>query len=155
MLDRRTRIDQAVAKFIALVQHVEGVLEIALFGSAATGKAVPDDFDLMVFIWDVHSIPAISEGIRSTSSIFHAQDVFIFDANRQYLGRVCHRKKCPALSVECKVEGCGKVKYLQVIEGFTFIAKQALVRKPVPLWIHSSLGASISEEWYHEVSLQA
>ncbi len=155
MLDRRTRIDQAVAKFITLVQHVEGVLEVALFGSVATEKAVPDDFDLMVFIKDVQCIPAISSSIRSITSTFHAHDVFLFDENRQYLGRVCHRKKCPALSVECKVYGCGKVKYLQVIEGFTFQAKQALAQKPVPLWIHSSLAGSISEQWFHEVSTQA
>ncbi len=88
------------------------------------------------------------------TSIFHSHHIFLFDANRQYLGRACHRKKYTTQSVECKVRGCEKVKSLQVIEDFMFQTKQALARKPVPLWIHSSLAVSISEQWFYEVSTQ-
>jgi len=113
MNGRRIQIQQAVEKFLTFVKHVDGVLEVALFGSAASGKAIPQDFDLMVFIRDEKCITKISECIRKTTSIFHAHDVFIFNAHRQYLGRICECKRCPTLSVECKVKECGKIKYLK------------------------------------------
>src|SRR4030043_74569 len=113
MNGRRIQIQQAVEKFLTFVKHVDGVLEVALFGSAASGKAIPQDFDLMVFIRDEKCITKISECIRKTTSIFPAHDVFIFNAHRQYLGRICECKRCPTLSVECKVKECGKIKYLK------------------------------------------
>lgn len=72
MSERRKQIQLAVEKFISLVRDVDGVIEVALFGSAASEKPNPKDFDLMVFIEDTACIPQISKSIRKTTHIFHA-----------------------------------------------------------------------------------
>lgn len=53
MNERQKQIQLAVEKFTSLVGDVDGVIEVALFGSAASDKSNPQDFDLMVFIEDI------------------------------------------------------------------------------------------------------
>ncbi len=87
MNERKKQIQLAVEKFTSLVRDGDGVIEVALFGSAASDKPNPQDFDLMVFIQDISCIPHISKSVRKTTNIFHAHDVFIFDERKKYLGR--------------------------------------------------------------------
>ncbi len=61
MNERKKQIQLAVDKFTSLVRDVDGVIEVALFGSAASDKPNPQDFDLMVFIENVACIPHISK----------------------------------------------------------------------------------------------
>jgi predicted nucleotidyltransferase len=136
MNERKKQIQFAFETFTSLVRGVDGVIEIALFGSAAFEKANPQDFDLMVFIEDTACIPRISKSIRKTTHIFHAHDVFTFDKrgihfdkNRKYLGSICQRSNCPTSSVECSVKDCGKIKYLKQIDGFMFDEKRAFIKK--------------------------
>lgn len=51
MNERQKQIQLAVEKFTSLVGDVDGV--VALFGSAASDKSNPQDFNLMVFIEDI------------------------------------------------------------------------------------------------------
>lgn len=113
MNERKKQIQLVVDKFTSLVRDFDGVIEVALFVSAASDKSNPQDFDLMVFIKDTSCISHISKSIRKTTYIFHAHDVFIFDEEKKYLGRICQRSVCPATSVECHVKDCGKIKYLK------------------------------------------
>jgi len=108
MIERKKQIQFAVDKFTSQVRDVDGVIEVALFGSAASDKPNPQDFDLMVFIKDIACIPHISKSIRKTTNIFHAHDVIIFDEMKKYLGRICQRSVCPTSSVECYIKDCGQ-----------------------------------------------
>ena len=129
MNERKKQIQLAVEKFTSLVKDGDGLIEVALFGSAASDKPNPQDFDLMVFIKDLSCIPHISKSIRKTTNLFHAHDVFIFDERRKYLGRICQRSVCPTTSVECYIKDCGKTKYLKQLDRFVFDEKKALVVK--------------------------
>ena len=51
MNERQKQIQLAVEKFTSLVGDVDGV--VALFGSEASDKSNPQDFNLMVFIEDI------------------------------------------------------------------------------------------------------
>ncbi len=62
--ERRKQIQLAVEKFISLIRDVKGVIEVALFGSASSEKAVPQDFDLMVFIENTDCISHVSKRRR-------------------------------------------------------------------------------------------
>ncbi|HWR26578.1 MAG TPA: hypothetical protein VN316_01745 [candidate division Zixibacteria bacterium] len=104
MNERRKQIRLAVEKFASQVRGYDGVIEVALFGSAASDKPNPQDFDLMVFIENVACIPHISKSIRKITNIFHAHDVFIFDEGKKYLGRICQRSVSPTTSVECYIK---------------------------------------------------
>ncbi|CAG0996099.1 hypothetical protein METP2_02924 [Methanosarcinales archaeon] len=149
--ERRKQIQLAVEKFVSLIRDVNGVIEVALFGSAASDKAVPGDFDLMVFIENTDCISQVSKSIRKTSHIFHAHDVFVFDKNRNYLGRICQRGTCPTSSVECYVRDCGKIQYLKQIDGFVFKEKEAFIGKLVIVWLNPGQNESISQQWFNEL----
>lgn len=148
--ERRKQIQLAIEKFVSLIRDANGVIEVALFGSAASEKDVPQDFDLMVFIEDTECISHVSKSIRKTSHLFHAHDVFVFDKNRNYLGRICQRGTCPTSSVECYVRDCGKIQYLKQIKGFAFKEREALIRKPVIIWLNPAQNESISQQWFNE-----
>lgn len=149
MNERKKQIQLAVEKFISLVKDGNGVIEVALFGSAASDKPIPQDFDLMVFIKDLSCIPHISKSIRKTTNLFHAHDVFIFDEGRKYLGRICQRSVCPTTSVECYIKDCGKTKYLKQLDRFVFDEKKALQIRPVVVWKNPEMKDSISQQWFN------
>lgn len=153
MNGRKEQIQHAVEKFISLVRDFDGVIEVALFGSAASDKSNPQDFDLMVFIKDISCIPYISKSIRMTTYIFHAHDVFIFDEERKYLGRICQRSVCPATSVECYAKDCGKIKYLKQLERFVFDETKAFKIRPVTIWQSPGQKESISQKWFNELAM--
>jgi len=149
MNERKKQIQLAVEKFISLVRDGDGVIEVALFGSAASDKPNPQDFDLMVFIKDISCIPHISKSVRKTTNIFHAHDVFIFDERKKYLGRICQRSVCPTTSVECYIKDCGKIKYLKQLERFVFDEKKAFKIRPITIWQRPDQKESISQKWFN------
>jgi predicted nucleotidyltransferase len=149
MNERRKQIQLAVEKFTSLVKDGDGLIEVALFGSAASDKPIPQDYDLMVFIKDISCIPHISKSIRKTTNLFHAHDVFIFDERKKYLGRICQRSVCPTTSVECYIKDCGKIKYLKQLGRFVFDEKKAFKIRPVVIWQSPELKESISQQWFN------
>ncbi|MDD1744548.1 MAG: nucleotidyltransferase domain-containing protein [Candidatus Methanoperedens sp.] len=153
MNERKKQIQLAVEKFISLVRDYDGVIEVALFGSAASDKPNPQDFDLMVFIENIACIPHISKSVRKTTNIFHAHDVFIFDERNNYLGRICQRSVCPTTSVECYVKDCGKIKYLKQLERFVFDERKALKIRPVTTWQSPHQKESLSQQWFNALSI--
>ena len=67
MNERRKQIQLAIEKFVSLIRDVNRVIEVALFGSAASEKAIPKDFDLMVFIENTDCMSQVSKSMRNES----------------------------------------------------------------------------------------
>lgn len=156
MNERKKQIQLAVEKFTLLVKEDgDGVIEFALFGSAASDKPIPQDFELMVFIKDLSCIPHISKSVRKTTNIFHAHDVFIFDERKEYLGRICQRSVCPTTSVECYIKDCGKIKYLKQLDRFVFDEKKAFKIRPVVVWKNPEQKESISQQWFNALEVKS
>lgn len=152
-LDKRERLDHMADQFAEEASRVQGVEEIAAFGSYVTAKPEPKDLDLMVFISDQVNIPRLAKCARRLSPIYHGWEVFLFEANtRRHLGRVCVRKQCPARSVDCAAPGCGAIPLVRVVPGFTFDPARAFVHRPQVLWRRGE--ESIVEQWYTEVQNQ-
>ena len=57
------------------------------------------------------------------SGYYHDWEVFLFDKNLLPLGRICHRRQCPAQSVDCSAAGCGKPPHLRIDSGFEYDEK--------------------------------
>jgi predicted nucleotidyltransferase len=117
-MDKITRLRQAAIEFAQRAESIETVLEIALFGSLAKGDPYPKDIDLAVIVSSLDNISALARTARKMRSLFHNWDVFVFNSNLNYVGRLCHRKQCPSGSVECI--GCGDIPFIQHIRGFKF-----------------------------------
>ncbi|HEX9972690.1 MAG TPA: zinc-ribbon domain containing protein, partial [bacterium] len=117
-MDKITRLRQAAIEFAQRAESIDSVLEIALFGSLAKGDPYPKDIDLAVIVSSLDHIPALARAARKMSSLFHNWDVFVFDSNLNYIGRLCHRKECPSGAVECI--GCGDIPFIQHIRDFKF-----------------------------------
>ncbi|MFH1126707.1 MAG: radical SAM protein [archaeon] len=148
MTPRQRQIKDAVTRFTELAKSNENVIEIAQFGSSITGKKVPKDFDLMVFVDNITCIPRIARCARSVTSIYHAHDIFVFGKDRRYMGRICSRKNCPGDAADCFAPGCGKTPHLKQISGFTFREEVAFKKKP--LILYKIPGTGITESWYNE-----
>jgi len=117
-MDKITRLRQAAIEFAQRAESIQSVLEIALFGSLAKGDPYPKDIDLAVIISSLDHLPALARAARKISSLFHNWDVFVFNSNLEYLGRICHCRECPSGSVQCI--GCGDIPFIQHTRGFKF-----------------------------------
>jgi len=148
---RRERIDNSINMFKELVSNIESVIEIALFGSLTAEKKIAKDIDLMVFVENTHCIDKLAGCHRQVLGRYHSSpDVFVFTKDRYFLGNICHRKECPSQSVECRVEGCGKIKYIAQRPGFVFQEHKVFKNKPRILWLNPDYKTSISERWYKD-----
>jgi hypothetical protein len=128
--------------------RVPTVRRVALFGSVASPPRTesarrrrssihePKDVDLAVWLDDVTNL----DGLRKLSAqtlnrlwhdkevgvAHHQVDVFLLDADGNYLGRLCHFNQCPKQKPQCRAEDCGKVPFLQQHDGFTFDSAASL-----------------------------
>lgn len=89
---RATLFAQAAETFTKKVQQFPSVLEVALTGSLAAGDPCPYDLDLALALQDLPDLAGVAKAARQISSTTHAWDVFVFGAEGDYLGRLCH---CP------------------------------------------------------------
>lgn len=69
---------------------------------------------------ELNDIPVIAKSARQMSSIYHGWEVFVFSDDLKYLGRVCHKKVCPALDSICYYPRCGEIAYLSNTPDFVF-----------------------------------
>ncbi|MEW6558091.1 MAG: UPF0158 family protein [Elusimicrobiota bacterium] len=150
---KKELIEQSINMFVELASKIDGIIEIALFGSLATGKKrIAKDIDLMVFIENTDCIDRLALSHRKVLGKFHASpDVFVFTKNKQFLGNICHRKECPSMSVDCQILGCGDIKYLEKRQGFTFNERNIFKDKPKALWLNPQYEVSISEGWFNQI----
>lgn len=155
-MDKITGLRQAATEFAQRSHSIDNVLEIALFGSLAKGDPHPGDIDLAVIISSLEHTPALARSARKMSSLFHNWDVFVFDSNLNYVGRVCHHRECPSGSVECI--GCGDIPFIQHIREFKFTPKDfysspfeiLFNRQPESRFISQREKCGIEENHYFE-----
>jgi len=117
---------EAASDFTKKVNILKSVLEIAITGSVAGGDRYPSDLDISFIVDNLDELVQISKYARQMSRYYHSWEVFLFDKNLLYLGRVCHRKRCPSQSVDCYVPGCGEPPYLRIHSGFKYNEKTFL-----------------------------
>jgi predicted nucleotidyltransferase len=96
------RFTQAAQEFANKAKKLASVQEVVLCGSMAAGDPYPGDIDLAVVLSNLDELPQLARFCRQISSITHAWEVFIFNKDRKYLGRICHKRDCPrSLSLRC------------------------------------------------------
>ncbi len=118
--DRNERFRNAARQFAQKASGVPEVREIVLCGSVAGNDPDPYDIDIAAVVADVGCLPSVARYARQMSSISHTWEVFVFDEHLVYRGRICHRSKCPAQSIDCMVPGCGQISHLRAEPDFEF-----------------------------------
>ena len=84
---------------------------------------------MAIVVSNLDEIETIAKYARQMSKYNPSLDVFVFNEHLKYLGRVCYRKECPTLSVDCSVPRCGEPPHLMVIHGFKYNAKKFSSRR--------------------------
>jgi len=113
----------AADEFTKKVSKLSSLLEIAIVGSVAGSDPYPNDLDLALIVDNLDEIAKIAKYARQMSSYYHGWEVFLFDKNLLPLGRICHRRQCPAQSIDCTATGCGKPPHLRIHSGFEYDEK--------------------------------
>ena len=101
---------QDAIEFAQRANQLSSATEIALFGSLAKGDPYQKDIDLAVIISSLEQLPTLAKYARKMSSLFNSWDIFVFNADIKYLGRICHRKECPSKVAECI--NCGDIAFV-------------------------------------------
>lgn len=146
------RFSQAAQHFAENAKNQASVQEVVLCGSMAAGDPHPGDIDLAVVLSNLDELPQLARFCRQISSITHAWEVFIFDKDRKYLGRICHKRECPA-RYPCDALDCGKTPHLRNIRGFRFDKSLFLAPELKVLWNRRE--ESVLLAWRKELILTA
>ena len=119
-IDRNGILREAALQFAQKAQALAEVAEIVLCGSAAGNDPYPSDLDLALILTAFDSLESLAKYARQMSSISHAWDVFVFDTELTYRGRICHRRECRSQSVDCLHPACGEIPHLKIDPELTF-----------------------------------
>ncbi len=119
-IDRNGILRGAAVQFTQRAQGLAEVAEIVLCGSVAGNDPYPSDLDLAIILTTFDSLESLAKYARQMSSISHNWDVFVFDTELTYRGRICHRRECPGQSADCLHPGCGEVPHLKIDPEFEF-----------------------------------
>ena len=146
------RFTQAAQHFAEKAKNLASVQEVVLCGSMAAGDPYPGDIDLAVVLSELDELPQLARFCRQISSTTHAWEVFVFNGDRKYLGRICHKRECPA-RYPCDAMDCGRTPHLRNIRGFRFDRSLFLAPELKVLW--SRREASVLLAWRKELNLTA
>lgn len=124
---------QAVQHFAEKAKKLASVQELILCGSMAAGDPFPGDIDMGVVLSNLDELPQLARFCRQISSTTHAWEVFVFTMDRNYIGRICHKRECPA-RYPCDATDCGKRPHLRNIRGFRFDESLFLAPELKVLW---------------------
>jgi len=127
----------AANEFVEKVSKLSSPLEIAIVGSVASDDPYPNDLDISIIVRNLDEIVTIARYARQISGRYHGWEVFLFDENLSPVGRVCHRRECPAQSVDCYIPGCGNPPHLRVHPDFEYDEREFLSSPIDLLWISS------------------
>ncbi len=135
----RKRLIDEVLTFTRAAAKLPGVLRIALIGSLATHKADPKDADILVTIeedLDLEDLAALGRKLQGhTQSFSRSGDVFLADAENNYLGRTCPWKQCEAgLHADCDALHCGARPYLHDDLHTIRLSTSLIAAPPIELW---------------------
>lgn len=146
------RFTKAATLFAERAKNVASVEEVVLCGSMAAGDPDPRDIDLAVVLSNLDELSQLARFCRQISSITHAWEVFVFNRDRTYLGRICHKRECPA-RYPCDAMDCGKAPHLRNIHRFRFDKRLFLAPELKVLWSRSE--ESVLLTWRKELKLTA
>jgi len=104
-------------RFIDRVTVLPGIMRIAMIGSLTTTKPSPKDADILVTVDDDADLTALAAAAQSLNGAAQSRnkgaDVFLANPSGQYIGRLCHWRKCgPGIRASCDAHHCGQRHYL-------------------------------------------
>ena len=125
--------------FTNKAKTIPGVLKIALIGSLTTDKANPKDIDMLLTISDDMDLSRLAKITRQMNghvqAYNHNAEVFLSNAQNQYIGRICHWKDCgPGIRASCDAVHCGLRKYLHDDFGSIHLDSSLINDPPIVLW---------------------
>jgi hypothetical protein len=142
---RKERFRDAAKTFAGKVAALSSVHDVALCGSMVTQDPYPQDIDLAIVIDSFSDLPLIARAGRQISSTYHGWEVFVFQLDRTYAGRICHRRQCPTPTARCDKIDCGRVPHLGNIADFKFDPMLFLSPAIELLWCRES--KSVLIDW--------
>jgi hypothetical protein len=104
-------------RFIDRIVSVPGLRRIAMVGSLISSKPDPKDVDLLITITEEADLTALATAARSLMGVAQSKnkgaDVFLANPAGQYIGRICHWRRCgPGIRASCDARNCGQRHYL-------------------------------------------
>jgi hypothetical protein len=126
-----------VLTFVRAARCAPGVHRIALLGSLAAAKPVPQDADVLVTIdsgIDLASLARTSRRLKGAAQKINlGADIFLADETARYLGRICHYRECRARAA-CRALNCGQRQHLNDDLQIVTLASAVITAPPVDLW---------------------
>jgi hypothetical protein len=133
-MEKNELLRTAAKEFAEKIQRLPTPRELAIVGSVAGDDPYPNDLDLALILQTLDEISTIATYARQMSKWCHAWEVFLFDEDIKFLGRICHRKGCPGQSIDCAVPGCGTPHHVRRLPGFEY-KEEIFFHSPVEvLW---------------------
>jgi hypothetical protein len=133
----RAPLLQAVLRFVLDGRICRGVLRMALIGSLTTEKPLPKDADVLVTIEDSLDLGPLARAARrlkgTAQQINLGADIFLANAEGQYVGRICHYRECHR-RVACRAQHCGRQGHLNDDLQVLTLAPALIELPPVELW---------------------
>ena len=118
--ESKKRYFDAVKIFSDKIYCFQNVLECGIIGSLASDDPYPQNINIYLVINFFENIDAIAKAARQISSTFHDWSVFVLSEKFEFCGFLCQRKKCPAKSIECSDNDCGKIELIRKSKNFKF-----------------------------------
>jgi Probable zinc-ribbon domain len=156
---RKERFLEAAKNFACKLAGLTSVHEVALCGSMVTEDPHPQDIDLAIVVDSFNELPLIARAARQISPTYHGWEVFVFRLDRNYAGRICHRRECPSETARCDQIDCGRVPHLGNLADFQFDPMLFLSppieilwcreRKSVLIEWKEALGARLTGQEHH------
>ena len=135
----RAHMLAGVLAFTQAASQVSGVTRIALLGSLATGKAEPNDADMLVTVADDVDLALLAAHGRKL--LGHCQsrgrggEVFLANSEGKYVGRLCSWKQCgPGIRASCDALHCGRRPYLHDDLSTIRLPSSLIAAPPIELW---------------------
>jgi hypothetical protein len=104
-------------RFINRIAALPGIERIALIGSLTTNKIDPKDADILITVEDDADLTALAAATRRLKGLAQSKnkgaDVFLANLAGQYIGRICHWRRCgPGFRASCDACHCGQRHFL-------------------------------------------
>ena len=130
---------EGVDFFVRHAVSLAGIRKIALIGSLMTDKPSPKDADVLVWIEDNMDLaPLAALGRRfigRMQSRGRGADIFLANAQGEYLGRTCLWKDCRrGIRRSCDAIHCGRRPYLHDDLLTVALAPSLVISPPIVVW---------------------
>jgi len=135
----RGKMLEMAALFVNVASHIAGVRRVALIGSITDEKPEPKDLDLLVTVendLDLTVLARLGRQVRGRlQSTNRGCDVFLADADNNYIGRLCIWRQCgPGIRATCDARHCGRREFLHDDLDDISLGADLIREPPVELW---------------------